>query len=238
MLNENPGITIMKAVIAKATELEKNLPANPKQLIDTAVIGMTPFAGEIRLIKDDNHIKLAKIENGRVKIAHLLDDDILVGVIGMSNEAWNKVLNRLPDFREYIDNSEPIVGELRKMKKLGEKYGKEYESERDRIAAAKTQRDADAESIKAKLKTLEEALTQKMPFSVIYPIERTEANRGLYLVKTADNKINLHHVLGGGWETESHYANADSDLIVKLTDAKLNGFLIAINEELQKRLSK
>jgi hypothetical protein len=128
--------------------------------------------------------------------------------------------------------------ELRKMKELGEKYESVYDSEKEQIAAAKTQRDAEAESIKAKLKTLEEALTQKMPFSVIYPIERTEANRGLYLVKTPDNKINVHNVLGGGWETEAHYTRIESDLMVKITDAKLNDFLIAINEELKKRLSK
>ena len=128
--------------------------------------------------------------------------------------------------------------ELRKMKSLGKEYEEKHESEKERIAAAKTQKDAEAESIKAKLNTLEKALTPNMPFSVIYPVEITEANRGLYLVKTVDNKINLHCVFGGGWETENHYANADSDLIVKLTDAKLKDFLIAINEKLQKKLSK
>jgi hypothetical protein len=236
MPSENPGITLMKAVIAKAKELEKNMPANPKQLTDTVVMEKAPFGGEIRLIKDNDHIKLAHFSDGKIQTAHVLDDGILVGIIGMSLQMWNKVLDRLPGFREYIDDSEPIVGELRKMKRLGTKYEEEYESETVRIAAAKTQKDAEAESIKAKLNTLEEALTQKMPFSVIYPIERTEANRGLYLVKTAGNKINLHQVLGGGWETELHYTKADSDLIVKLTDAKLNGFLIAINEELRKKL--
>jgi hypothetical protein len=103
----NPEITAMKAVIAKAKELEKNLPENPKQLIDTVVIGKFSPNKEVRLIKDKNHIKLAMVEKSQVRKAHELDEGILVGIIGMSSkdfDPWNKVLNRLPDFRAYIDS--------------------------------------------------------------------------------------------------------------------------------------
>lgn len=106
MPEENPDITTMRAVIAKAEELERNLPENPKQLIDTVVIEKSSM-GEVRLIKDENHIKLALVKNGLVSgtdIAHKLDKGILVGIIGMSNQAWNKVLDRLPKFRENIDS--------------------------------------------------------------------------------------------------------------------------------------
>jgi hypothetical protein len=97
--------------------------------------------------------------------------------------------------------------------------------------------------VKAKINELEKSLTNQIPFQVSYPIgESTGVKRfpfksRVYLVKTNENKIIMRMEAGGNASDDS-YTNADPDILIMITDDKLNSFLNAIQEELKKRLSK
>ena len=109
----------------------------------------------------------------------------------------------------------------------------------------KKENEAAADIVKAKIKKLEAALTQDMPFKVESPIG--EINEGgslpsggrVFLVKTPKNKINVRmHDMRTRDARETSYMDADPDLLIMITDLKLDEFLKNIQEELKKRLSK
>jgi hypothetical protein len=84
-----------------------------------------------------------------------------------------------------------------------------------------------------------------MPFQVESPIG--EINEGgslpsggrVFLVKTPKNKINVRmHDMRTRDARETSYMDADPDLLIMITDLKLDEFLNNIQEELKKRLSK
>jgi hypothetical protein len=133
--------------------------------------------------------------------------------------------------------------ELRKIKELSNEYGKKIDVEKQDLIATKKQDEATAKAVKAKIKDLEKSLTNQMPFQVNYQIgESTGVKKfpfksRVYLVKTNENKINMRMEAGGNASDDS-YTNADPDILIMITDDKLNAFLNAIQEELKKRLSK
>ena len=134
---------------------------------------------------------------------------------------------------------------LRKIKDLGGEYKEEIGAGKEEKSAMKKENEATSDIVKAKIKTLEAALTQDMPFQVESPIG--EINEGgslpsggrVFLVKTPKNKINVRmHDMRTRDARETSYMDADPDLLIMITDLKLDEFLNNIQEELKKRLSK
>ena len=134
---------------------------------------------------------------------------------------------------------------LRKIKDLGGEYKEEIGAGKEEKSAMKKENEAAADIVKAKIQKLEAALTQDMPFKVESPIG--EINEGgslpsggrVFLVKTPKNKINVRvHNMEMRKEWEDSYKDADADLLIMITDQKLDEFLNKIQEELKKRLSE
>ncbi len=134
---------------------------------------------------------------------------------------------------------------LRKIKDLGGDYKDEIGTGKEKQSAMKKENEATADIVKAKIKKLEAALTQDMPFQVESPMG--EVNEGgslpsggrVFLVKTPKNKINVRmHDMRTRDARETSYTDADPDLLIMITDLKLDEFLNNIQEELKKRLSK
>ena len=132
---------------------------------------------------------------------------------------------------------------LRKIKDLGGEYKEEIGAGKEEKSAMKKENEAAADIVKAKIQKLEAALTQDMPFKVESPIG--EINEGgslpsggrVFLVKTPKNKINLRvHNMEMRKEWENSYKDADSDLLIMISDQKLDEFLNKIQEELKKRM--
>ena len=133
---------------------------------------------------------------------------------------------------------------LQKIKDLGGEYKEEIDIEKEKEAIMKKQSETDGDIVRAKIKKLEAALTQDMPFKVESPIG--EINEGgslpsggrVFLVKTPKNKINVRmHDMRTRDARETSYMDADPDLLIMITDLKLNEFLNNIQEELKKRPS-
>jgi hypothetical protein len=134
---------------------------------------------------------------------------------------------------------------LQKIKDLGGKYKEEIDADKEKEAAMRKQSEAAVDIVKAKMKKLEAALTQDMPFQVECPIgeiaEVTSLTFGgqVFLIKTPTNKINVRvHNMRMRKEWENSYKDADPDLLIMITDQKLDEFLNKIQEELKKRLSE
>ena len=134
---------------------------------------------------------------------------------------------------------------MQKIKDLSGKYNEEIDAEKEKQSAMRKQSEDAAYIVKAKIKKLEAALTQDMPFQVESPIG--EINEGgslpsggrVFLVKTPKNKINVRmHDMRTRDERETSYMDAHPDLLIMITDLKLDEFLNNIQEELKKRLSK
>jgi hypothetical protein len=134
---------------------------------------------------------------------------------------------------------------LQKIKDLSGKYKGESDDEKKEQALMRKQNEVAVEIVKAKIKKVEAALTQDMPFQVEFPIgEITEdtslpSGNQVFLIKTPKNKINMrvHNMkMRNTWEES--YMDADHDLLIMITDQKLDGFLNNIQEELKNRLSK
>lgn len=108
---ENQITRIMKEVVAKNNEIGHDLPTEPKELIDLEVLKTYSNREEARLVKIDNIIQLGLITpDGKIKSPRPLDETLLEGVIGFAGiDAWQKLLERLPIFREYIHNCEPPI---------------------------------------------------------------------------------------------------------------------------------
>lgn len=82
-----------------------------------------------------------------------------------------------------------------------------------------------------------------MPFQVESPIGEVAEVASLafggrvFLIKTPKNKINLRvHNMKMRKEWENSYSYADSDLLIMISDQKLDEFLNKIQEELKKRM--
>jgi hypothetical protein len=134
---------------------------------------------------------------------------------------------------------------LQKIKGLGGEYKEEIDVEKKKEAVMRKQSEADGDIVKTKIKKLEAALTQDMPFQVECSLgEVTEVasltfGGQVFLIKTLTNKINVRvHNMEMRKEWESSYKDADPDLLIMITDQKLDEFLNEIQEELKKRLSE
>jgi hypothetical protein len=132
---------------------------------------------------------------------------------------------------------------LQKIKDMGGEYKEEIDVEKKKDAAIRKQSQVDVDIVKAKIKKLEAALTQDMPFQVESPIGEVAEVASLafggrvFLIKTPKNKINLRvHNMEMRKEWENSYKDADSDLLIMISDQKLDEFLNKIQEELKKRM--
>jgi hypothetical protein len=131
---------------------------------------------------------------------------------------------------------------LQKIKDLGGEYKEEIDVEKEKEAVMRKQSKADGDIVRSKIKKLEAALTQDMPFQVDSLIgevaEVASLNFGgqVFLIKTSKNKIDVRvHNMGMRKEWENSYKDADPDLLIMITDQKLDEFLNKIQEELKKR---
>jgi hypothetical protein len=84
-----------------------------------------------------------------------------------------------------------------------------------------------------------------MPFQVesligeVSEVESLTFGGRVSLIKTPKNKINVRvHNMEMRKEWEDSYKDADADLLIMITDQKLDEFLNKIQEELKKRLSE
>jgi hypothetical protein len=134
---------------------------------------------------------------------------------------------------------------LQKIKDLGGEYKEETGVEKEKEAVMRKQSEADGDIVKTKIKKLEAVLTENMPFKVESPIGEVAEVASLtfggrvFLIKTPTNKINVRvHNMGMRKEWENSYKDADPDLLIMITDQKLDEFLNKIQEELKKRLSE
>jgi hypothetical protein len=73
-------------------------------LYNPAVIAKGPGKMEIHLAKRNSQIIAVSTDNGIIDQLILLDDSALVGIIGWTIQVWQRLLERLPIFREYIDS--------------------------------------------------------------------------------------------------------------------------------------
>jgi hypothetical protein len=133
---------------------------------------------------------------------------------------------------------------LQKIKDLGGEYKEEIDADKEKQTAMRKQNEAAVDIVKAKIKKLEAALTQDMPFQVesligeVAEVASLTFGGRVSLIKTPKNKINVRvHNMGMRKEWESSYKDADPDLLIMITDQKLDEFLNKIQEELKKRLS-
>ena len=133
---------------------------------------------------------------------------------------------------------------LRKIKDLSGEYKEEIGAGKENQSAIRKENEAAVDIVKAKIKKLEAALTQDMPFQVESPIGEINEDASLpsggrvFLVKTPKNKINVrvHNMrMRDAWEDS--YMDADPDLLIMITDLKLDEFLNKIQDELNTRLS-
>ena len=134
---------------------------------------------------------------------------------------------------------------LQKIKDLGGEYKEEIDIEKEKEAIMKKQSETDGDIVRAKIKKLEAALTQDMPFQVesligeVSEVESLTFGGRVSLIKTPKNKINVRvHNMEMRKEWEDSYKDADADLLIMITDQKLDEFLNKIQEELKKRLSE
>ena len=106
---KNQITNIMNAVIAKNKEFEHDLPTEPKELVDAEALKTYANHEEVRLVKVDKSIQLGLITRERkIKLSRPLDETLLEGVIGFTGiDAWQRLLERLPIFREHIDLKAP-----------------------------------------------------------------------------------------------------------------------------------
>jgi hypothetical protein len=95
---------IMKRVIDECKKYNDNLPEEPKNLLDPFVIAARPGKMELHLAKRDSQIIVVSTDNGIISQLILLDDSALVGIIGWTIQVWQRLVERLPIFREYIDS--------------------------------------------------------------------------------------------------------------------------------------
>lgn len=134
---------------------------------------------------------------------------------------------------------------MQKIKDLSGRYNEEIDAEKERQSVMRTQSKDAADIVKAKIKRLEAALTQDMPFQVEYPIgeitEDTSLPSGdrVFLIKTPKNKINVRvHNMKKREEQENSYLDADPEFLAMITDQKLDEFVNMVQEELKKSLPK
>jgi len=97
------SLTIMKKAIDECKKQSIMLPEMPKNLLDPEIIAKTSGA-EIHLAKRNNQILAVATENEKITNLILLDDSALVGIIGWTNRVWERIFERLPNFREHIDS--------------------------------------------------------------------------------------------------------------------------------------
>jgi hypothetical protein len=133
---------------------------------------------------------------------------------------------------------------LQKIKDLGGEYKEEIDAEKEKEAAMKKQNEATIDIVNAKLKKLEAALAQDMPFQVECPLREIAEVASLsfggqvFLIKTPKNKINVRvHNMKMRKEWENSYMDVDPDILIMITDQKLEEFLNKIQEELKKRIA-
>ena len=134
---------------------------------------------------------------------------------------------------------------LQKIKDLGGEYKEEIGAGKEKQSEMKKENEAAADIVMAKIKKLEAALTQDMPFQVesligeVSEVESLTFGGRVSLIKTPKNKINVRvHNMEMRKEWEDSYKDADADLLIMITDQKLDEFLNKIQEELKKRLSE
>lgn len=134
---------------------------------------------------------------------------------------------------------------LQKIKDLSGEYKEEIGAGKEKLSAMRKENEAAVDIIKAKIKKLEAALTQDMPFQVESPIGEIYEDASLpsggrvFLIKTPKNKINVRvHNMKMRDIRENSYMDADPDLLIMITDLRLDEFLNKIHEELNMRLSK
>lgn len=146
--------------------------------------------------------------------------------------------NSMPwDYAKFLDYSADKIF----LKKIGGGYAFIHGMIMDYFASL------EADAIKDKLRSIEASLINELPIKVKYLIEEAQVSRDdyyedgahsihslIYLVKTEDNKIFIEST---GWCQFVTYEKAPSDILIMITDQKLQEFIKAIEENVRIRFT-